>query len=90
MFDNSFLSFFFFIQILGNRWKGVASSKFRYDDEIHGHEIGSCIENLQYCEPNCTTEALVAFLKWHVFITFPIEKLTATHTHITIFYKKNT
>lgn len=43
---------------VGNRRKGIAASKFRYDDEIYGNETGTRPEDLQFSEPNCTSKAL--------------------------------
>lgn len=48
---------------IGNRWKSPATSQFRYDDEVYGHEIGTCAKNLQYSEPNLASEALICIVE---------------------------
>lgn len=53
--------------ITGDRWKSTVALEFRYDDEIHGYEIRTCIKDLQYSESNYTTEALNGLYKVPLF-----------------------
>lgn len=48
-----------FFSSIGNRWKGIASSQLRYDDEVYGPEVGSSFENLQFSESRRSTQTLI-------------------------------